>query len=522
MEDPPITKLHRDLLWQIFATNTVDLPKMGQESYSPSPSPLTTTRHTSQVCTSWRQLIIDSPSLWGNIIDLQALRQKSDAWRNEVLLRTGNSDLSIFGILVGGYIQRAKEFLEMLLKNHWTRIKWVHITIDSFGAVKEWPDSAWSALGRPAPNLRFFSICFEQDARPSICLSPGFILFANHAPLLAHFQQNHLLMNLEASWIPNLISLTLNSASNLKLSILLETCSRMRSLQMLRLMFNEFAKEGPFPEGSLHYVNIPSLSTLVIACPFDVSLAFLDHIEPAPGCSLQLSANLNTSIHSITPTELVAAQRIIAKFANNYFCHRSATFFQLSFRRIRVSAGDMGGFTISIRGVTAEIATCLFLVLLGAFEPPHISGVKSLHLVAYARPLPPPSTEFLTAMTALEELQITSGGLIYFINLLDSIDQQCSFPHLKTLIWESAKGFRCHDITSLIVNFLATRRKIGMPIGIFDFTDWYMVSDVPMDTKMLEEIPGLKVVWREEGNRLREYICGSGRPQELDAIRDST
>jgi len=77
------------------------------------------------------------------------------------------------------------------------------------------------------------------------------------------------------------------------------------------------------------------------------------------------------------------------------------------------------------------------------------------------------------------------------------------------------------ESTSLIVNVLATRRKLGMPIEIFDFTGWYMSSDIPMDPRMLEEIHGLKVVWREEGSGLREYICGSGRPQELDAIRNS-
>jgi hypothetical protein len=153
MEDPPIAKLHHDLLWQIFAINTtLDLPKIGQNfrTCSPYPSPLTTARHTSQVCASWRQLIIDSPSLWGNIIDLRSLQQKSDAWRNEVLIRTGNSDLSIFGNLGGEGRKHMKEFLEKLLKNHWTRIKWVHIRIYSFG-TEDWPDSAWSALGRPAP-----------------------------------------------------------------------------------------------------------------------------------------------------------------------------------------------------------------------------------------------------------------------------------------------------------------------------------------------------------------------------------
>jgi hypothetical protein len=527
MEDPPIAKLHRDLLWQIFTINTtLDLPKIGQEfcTCSPYPSPLTTARHTSQVCASWRQLIIDSPLLWGNIIDLQALRQKSDAWRNEVLLRTGHSDLSIFGdIRIGGIgRRRAKEFLEMLLKNHWTRIKWVHIRLDAFNTAYQWPDSSWSALGRPAPSLRFFSIRFGEDL-PSICSSPGFILFANHAPLLAHFQQNEVPMNFQiALWTSNLISLTLNSTANWKLRDLLETCSRMRSLQTLHLMF-EFGTSGPSPTGLLHYVNMPSLSTLIIECPFDVSLAFLDHIEPASGCSLQLSADL-TDIDSITPTELIAAQRILAKFANNYFCYRSATSFRLSYIPAfeGVSAGDMGGFTVTIRYAAAGVPTSLFLILFGTFKPAHISGVKTLFLITYARPLPPPSTDFLAAMTALEELQLTSSSLIYFISLLDGNDQRCSFPHLKTLIWESNYKFGCYDMTSLIVNFLATRRKIGMPIEIFDFTDWYMISDVPMDAKMLEKITGLKVVWREEGNRLREYICGSGRPQELDVLSNST
>jgi hypothetical protein len=328
MEDPPIAKLHHDLLWQIFAINTtLDLPKIGQNfrTYSPYPSPLTTARHTSQVCASWRQLIINSPSLWGNIIDLQSLRQESDAWRNEVLLRTGNSNLSIFGDIGGKGWQHAKNFLEMLLKHYWTRIQWVHVKFNDFDIV-EWPDSAWSAL---APNLGVFSIRFKYDAPPPICSSPGFILFANHAPLLAHFQQNHLPMNLEASWISDLIYLRLDSASDLKLSDLLETCSRMRSLQTLRLMFEFGRTKSRSLEGTLHHVNMPSLSTLVIGSLFDVSLAFLDHITPAPGCSIELFVDLN--IQTITPTELVAAQRIIPKFANNYFCRWRATSFQLKF-----------------------------------------------------------------------------------------------------------------------------------------------------------------------------------------------
>jgi hypothetical protein len=56
------------------------------------------------------------------------------------------------------------------------------------------------------------------------------------------------------------------------------------------------------------------------------------------------------------------------------------------------------------------------------------------------------------------------------------------------------------DCTSLIMNFLATRQRLGMPIEIFDLIEWDtgMFPHIPMDTKMLEEITGLKVLLRDE------------------------
>jgi len=388
-----------------------DLPEIGQDlgSYIHDfPSPLTTARHTSQVCASWRQLITNSPSLWGNIIYLPSLQQKSDAWRNEVLLRTGNSELLIFGhIWQGDGIEKAKEFLGHLLGNHWTRIQQVYVSFDWVRC----PDNFWSVIGRPAPNLRFFSVYFKRGLPlSSISSSPGFTLFDNHAPLLTHFQQNCIPMNIgEASWIPGLISLTLDLASNLTIPRILETCSRMRSLQTLHLKF-EFETKDPSLEGLLHYVNIPSLSTLVIKCPFDASLAFLEHINPAPGCSLQLDAYLE-NLERITPTELVVFQRIVAKFSNYYFCHRSpAKSFLLIFTHEAIKVGDIRGFTVSIHHFNT-IPTPLLVLLLGAFEPTYISGVKTLHLVEGLSPLPP--TNFFAPMTSLEELVVTTGALIY-------------------------------------------------------------------------------------------------------------
>ncbi|KAF8910202.1 hypothetical protein CPB84DRAFT_1764891, partial [Gymnopilus junonius] len=59
---------------------------------------MTIARRTSQVCNMWRTVMLDSPSLWANIIDL---RQSQGHWREEVIRRTGTSPLSIRGYFDG-------------------------------------------------------------------------------------------------------------------------------------------------------------------------------------------------------------------------------------------------------------------------------------------------------------------------------------------------------------------------------------------------------------------------------------
>jgi len=79
MGSPPIAKLDCDVLGRIFAINTAkEKLTRGEYDYDDllRRSPLTTARHTSQVCASWRQLIIGSTSLWGSIFDLEFLNQK--------------------------------------------------------------------------------------------------------------------------------------------------------------------------------------------------------------------------------------------------------------------------------------------------------------------------------------------------------------------------------------------------------------------------------------------------------------
>ena len=100
-------------------------------------------------------------------------------------------------------------------------------------------------------------------------------------------------------------------------------CSRMHSLQVSRLSF-----EITIPElgAQLYPVNIPSLTTLDITCEFDIVLALLDNISPAPGCSLQCKLTSGPTTNKLSP-----AQYIIGRFANNYFSHHRSTSFSLQF-----------------------------------------------------------------------------------------------------------------------------------------------------------------------------------------------
>lgn len=519
---PPIAALHLDLLWRIFALNAdIEVRPGGVHNTDElfQLSPLTTARHTSQVCSSWRQLINGSSSFWGNMIDLNSLRQRSGIWRNEILLRTGESELSISGNISDG-VQGVAEFFALLLKDHWPRIMRVHVGIHNFGAI-HWPEGTWSALERPAPSLRSFSIIF-QGGLPHICSSPGFSLFANRARLLTRFQQNHIPIKLKASWIASLTSLTLNSAPTL--SILLDTCSHIHSLLTLRLMFGI---TGPPPEDQLQSINIPSLTTLHIACPFGTALSFLDHINPAPGCSLRLLSSFKN-----TSTILVQAQRIIARFTNNYFFHHNSTSFYLKFISHTMSMGDAPaetfydepwykGFVVSIYGRPSIPAALLTL----CSAPVHLSHVEILLLHIQQLRTPNASNifpNFLARMTALRKLQITTGGLDPFITSLSRVTQQRVFPQLKIFIWAPDSSYSrdvdLSDSTDLIQGFLAIRQKIGLPIEILDLTKWNMLSQVPVHITKLEEFIGLKVIWREssrKGTNWREYICGSGRLEEL-------
>lgn len=228
VQHAPILKLNLVLLWDI----------LGRCNY------LYEVRHLSQVCRMWREFLLESPSIWAKSIDLHALNQSSDYWRNLVLKRTGKAMLSVRAgqpsVLPKTH---ALEFLVYLLDEHWARIRHLDITL-SLQALDD--KRIWKALGRPAPNLQTFSCsllpvpyCSYQWSLV-LNLPPNFRLFSNHAPslaklLLPHFPPISLDITKPTLFSSNMRNLTITWPLVLTDTDLLTACMQMPHIEELAL-----------------------------------------------------------------------------------------------------------------------------------------------------------------------------------------------------------------------------------------------------------------------------------------------
>ncbi|KJA14666.1 hypothetical protein HYPSUDRAFT_92275, partial [Hypholoma sublateritium FD-334 SS-4] len=138
-QQAPILELNRDILWEIFGRS----------------DSLNEIRRLSHVCWKWREILLESSTLWARNVDLDALDQKSDCWRNLVLERTGKAMLCVTG---RGLVLSSKtplfDFVADVLDKHWTRIRVLKIDMNLVDSDHE---RIRQAFDRPAANLQIFS-----------------------------------------------------------------------------------------------------------------------------------------------------------------------------------------------------------------------------------------------------------------------------------------------------------------------------------------------------------------------------
>jgi hypothetical protein len=492
-EDPLIFKLHEELVWRIFLLNA-DLNDeitfdAGQSLAAPrgqdpafTTNGLTVTRRTSQVCRSWRSLILSSTAIWGRVIDLHILKHASQMWSHEVLKRTGEAPLDIKGELLG-MSPTMTPFFSFLVQHHWARIRSLDISIFGVQWIRE---DAWDFLKQPAPNMQVCSIYFHDGYtdKPNFFSETDMGLFANGAASLRELRITHMTFEPDASWLAQLRHLDL--ASPFSLHQLFEVLKHTPVLE--KLILRRQTIDDPESASEPSQIILPRLRSINIAHRLTTCLTVLESIVPTSGCGLTILAR-DTNIVEEAPlstAEITRLRLTISRFSKAYFSVWKATqvYLEVAVHTFRfegrftsdemrlppISAPEFNIHLENSNGFPRQASLSILDDLAGN----SFVDVSTLIIHIFPPMLHPVDSQFTTfilSLPSVNELRATPYALGLLINMSHPLQDGKSSPaavfrQLRTLVVDSE-----FDQLS-IASFLEWKRRIGgTAIDVLDLTN---------------------------------------------------
>ncbi|KAF9476281.1 hypothetical protein BDN70DRAFT_882663 [Pholiota conissans] len=513
----PIFKLDDYLLWLIFSeTARMDMDlSYASRHRKRHLHPLTVLRRCSHVCSLWRDILLHSPSLWGQLIDIEALLWSHDSWRKEVLSRTGQALLHVKGCIrfdpENEPWKGTGEYFLSLLNEYWPRIRRLRVEVMEVGVQSEEKAlQRWRVLQRPAPNLEFFDVHFGLNTLSNLFTNEGNHLFSDNSPYLRHFVATNIKFQLSAPCFAHLKSLQISSYFTI--FHILDAFSGMDSLESLTVDSLSMTP-GDLP---LPYVFLPLLTDVQVFGPTGPCMTLLDHITAAPSCRIFFEAG---SDKLPTMREVEATHRVLERYAKNYLethaasavsisIHLSSfTFFTNSITTLNDHSSPDFKFRLDVRPDDISF-------LLGALSQCSFDSVKTLYIGS--RGLPTLDSNFIKLfklLHSIEEVELTPDGMTFLLTTSSEENGPDSplFPLLKTI---RIAPFITASDTDMILPFLHHRQSLGVPMKVFDLA-LHPLAGFPINFSFLDEIKGMKVAWKS-GKESKTYVCGSGRPDELD------
>ncbi len=510
----PVFKLDQFLLWSIFLENA----KMDMDlSYTNSPSqqnrtlhPLNIIRSTSQVCTLWRNVLLQSPSLWAQLIDIEALWWGNEYWRKEVLSRTGEALLSVKGCVrfyPSHDTWKAKgEYFLSILDEFWPRIRRLRIEVMEVGIRStEISRKRWQVLHRPAPNLELFHIHFGLNSLSDIFIAEDYQIFSNDAPSLRHFIPTNLNFPLSALCFSRLQTLKLSPSFDVpQILQAFQTMESLRSLSVNLLLV-------PGQDSYLPFVTLPQLCSIHVSGSTDACMPLLDHITPAAGCRIYLETRGG---ETRTQANLETTHRVLTRYSKSYLKTNNApsisinihlssfTFYTNSISSLNDSTSP--DFKFKVDALPDELP-----FLLSALTDCNFKGAKTFYIDSHGLPASDTSfSKLFKSLVSVEELELTPDGMDF---LLKSDTEFKIFPSLRTI---KVAPFIAPTNIDMVLPFLHWRREMGTPIAIFDL-ELHPLAGFPINFSFLEEMAGMKVLWKA-GQDSQSYTCGSGDPEVLN------
>ncbi|PPQ86194.1 hypothetical protein CVT26_000272 [Gymnopilus dilepis] len=152
---PPIFKIPPEILWRILEL-TVLMVHWERDYEYPA---LETLRDLSRVCSLWRNVLLRSPSIWAQALDLRHLKLLDPEWQEEIVRRTGEAPMDILalqGLAIGG------PFASKFVDKHWHRIRSLDFVDE--GSLDRINNRLWSDIAqRPSNQLLHLDLFGSQE-----------------------------------------------------------------------------------------------------------------------------------------------------------------------------------------------------------------------------------------------------------------------------------------------------------------------------------------------------------------------
>ncbi len=478
----------------------------------------------SQVCQRWRNLMLNTPSIWAKLIDVDYMSFVCDYdWWVELLKRSRTAPLWIRIDWVNKLrpsdpYHNVEPFLFAVLNDYWHQIQ----RLDAcFQVGAAFHPTNWAIFCRPAPSLEIFDVSFERtEPAENHDNTPLTTLFSGTAPRLRTFGFPEYTIDSNVAWLCHLHFMRFDHTYTIRLALAVLSSTHQLQELILRYPTHETIS-APFPIASL-----PHLKYLEYTGSLLEGSILLDHVKIPINCSLNISNSCEGIPVTATEEQSLSIFTTFVRYFHGYIKSHAPRLIELNYwRRFCITVTIVDKFPVDV-SLIISIPLCkaedssIPLHTLSNIAFPELSCVIELKIPETVQ-LETSFGVFFCCFTSVTTICANSQTLEHLTALQYDMNTTSNpitlFPLLETINlhsrFDSNDTFEVDASTAM---FIWMRLQDGYPITTLRLPD-YCCAVAP-DLQKVSKCEGLKVLykfwirgdWDGSGGRSTdlEYICG--------------